>query len=226
MGYSHGKKWTAEDEKFLRENFPRYQNKKLASMLNWERSIPSIVWKARQLGLKKTRISVPEFDGEPLRKASRKWSKNDVAILKKEYPQVGAVALIEKLQRTRDAIMRKAGKLGIVHPGGYAEKYQQKPWAAKDLKFVRDNYGKLKVSEIAEELGRSQNAIRKQANKLGIRSALSIGYDAWNKYQIKLLKEHWATEDKEVLARMIGRSVFAIEGKAKGLGLKRYKLRD
>ena len=47
-----------------------------------------------------------------------------------------------------------------------------RPWTTLEDRYIRDNYGTAKVSEIAIHLGRSENAVRLYANRIGLKSSL------------------------------------------------------
>lgn len=48
--------------------------------------------------------------------------------------------------------------------------FNVKHWLTTEVKFLQRYYGKLLVSEIAERLGRTENAVQVKANKLGFSS--------------------------------------------------------
>ena len=58
-------------------------------------------------------------------------------------------------------IHRKFARMGL--------KSREDLWSKKDLKILREGYKKLRpVSELVEELGRSENAIRLKASRMGL----------------------------------------------------------
>lgn len=62
----------------------------------------------------------------------RSWTEEDCAIMRKEYPSIGAKGLVEKLGRKRAAINKQAQTMGIryvpsrtyVTADGYVESYE------------------------------------------------------------------------------------------------------
>jgi intein-encoded DNA endonuclease-like protein len=52
-------------------------------------------------------------------------------------------------------------------------------WKEEEIKFLKENYGKIYARVIAEKLGRSLNSIRKKAHRLGLKSNLRP--KPWNK---------------------------------------------
>ena len=81
-----------------------------------------------------------------------------------------------------------------------------KHWTTTDHRYIKENYGSLLVSEIAEHLGRSENAVRLYASKHGFESKL---YHQ-SKKRLKLQAMVQAGHHPTVIAYMMGTTTKAI----------------
>jgi len=91
----------------------------------------------------------------------RHWTKEEVRILKRHYTKMGAVGLMEKLDRTDRAITIKAHTLGLL-------KKILRQWSEADVKRLKKYYPKMSSRKVAEKLGRTTRAIDIKASKLGL----------------------------------------------------------
>ncbi len=66
------------------------------------------------------------------------------------------------LGRTWAAVMNRLGKLGL-------RREKEPPWTATDVDFLRGAFGRCSYAEIARQLGRSENAVKVKAMRLGLR---------------------------------------------------------
>lgn len=93
------RRWTKEENDFLRENYGKIDVKKIGSILN--RSLHSVYSRANKaLGLK-TRRPFPY------------WTKEEVEFLRDNYRAMSHESLTAHFGRTKDAIKHKANRLGL-----------------------------------------------------------------------------------------------------------------
>jgi len=93
-------------------------------------------------------------------------------------------------------------------PGG------SRPWTAKELRGI----GKASDEEVAEKIGRTENAVRSKRCKLGIPK-----HDAWVRPWATAEVALLGTDDDELIAERLGRSVQAVRLKRHKLGISRSR---
>jgi len=89
-------------------------------------------------------------------------------------------------------------------------------WTEQDLDFLRENYRKVSNQVIAEELGKTESAIKAKAGVLGLYQSRK-----WTPEQLRLLNENYADIQTGELANLIGRDIDSIYKKATKLGIKK-----
>lgn len=141
-----------------------------------------------------------------------RWSKEEVAVLKKYYPKEGGDVFKRLEGRNRGTCHKKANELRI--PSGK----RIKAWTKKEDSFMRKYYSQMGPAIVKMLPGRSREACRSRAMRLGLKFS---GSDIpWSKEEITLMKEYYATEGTHISTRLIGRSRDACASKAKKLGLR------
>jgi hypothetical protein len=96
--------WKKDEEEFLRVNYPLYGIKYCMEKLNRTRLM--IKCKANYMGLEVVNLS----------KYNRKWSTEELDVLKNNYEQFGLDRCVELLpNREKTAISKKASDLGLHH---------------------------------------------------------------------------------------------------------------
>lgn len=93
-------------------------------------------------------------------------------------------------------------------------------WSDEDTQFLKDNYKKIKTSEIQKMLSKSytQKAINSEAAKLGVAKNRD-----WSDNEIKVLVENYSTKPmNEVLILLPKRTLPSVIGKARTLKLQSY----
>ena len=94
-----------------------------------------------------------------------------------------------------------------------------KPVTAKEEKFIKDNAGKLSISEIATALGRSYFTVQRYMSILGI----STGIHKWTKFEDEKLRELWEEYPAGYISRVLNVNENCIYNRAKRLGLKKKR---
>lgn len=73
-------------------------------------------------------------------------------------------------------------------------------------------------AQIAAELGRSEPSVLKRTQRLRVSKSASR---PWTQEEMAYLRKHWGRQTAEETARVLGRSIDAVRGKAHALGLTR-----
>jgi len=136
------RRWTAKEEKFLRENYGKIPAPEIGKEL--DRSTKSVRRKAERLGLKSDFVP-----GE--------WSEDEVEFLRRKHGEMTAQQIADRLGRTEAAVWSRTRKLGLTST-----------WSQSEIKFLKENYEDLPYEEIAEELDRSPYSVRHKASRLGL----------------------------------------------------------
>lgn len=94
------------------------------------------------------------------------------------------------------------------------------PWTLQEMEYVEKHYSKMSCAAIGEHLGRSVNAVRAIAKKLGCAPQKSPD---WSDREIDIIRETYGTdlEVDEICAMLTGRSAVSVVIKARKLGLTR-----
>ncbi len=138
------------------------------------------------------------------------WSKDEVKLLKKLYPDGGAGEIAERIGRPLTAVRQKAYNMGI-------KTREIRFWSAGEIRRLKRLYPSENVQSIADKLGRSYRAVAAKAHKLGLTEELRV----WSKRELNLLKRLYPSKTAEQIAERIGRPVQATRMKIVLLGLRK-----
>ena len=86
-------------------------------------------------------------------------------------------------------------------------------WSNSELDYLRLNYGKLSINDIAVKLNRTAKAVNHQAARLGLIEP------KWSDEQITFLKDNWVKLTSIELAKQLNKTKSAVEHKALRLNL-------
>ena len=91
----------------------------------------------------------------------RRWSEDEIKLLKRMYPDNNKRDIANKLGRTVAAVVLKGCQLGL----------GKKPrlWSKRELNLLKKLYPNKMAKEIAEQLGRPAQATEFRIFKLGLR---------------------------------------------------------
>lgn len=102
-----------------------------------------------------------------------KWTQNEIDYLKKEYAKIDGrnitnilERISKKLGRSKGSIRNKAYELKITHK----EKY----YTEKEIKFLKDNYNKMSMNDMAEILKKNESNIYRKMKELGLKKTKRI----------------------------------------------------
>lgn len=146
----------------------------------------------------------------------KQWTQQEKELLKKMYPTASWDEMINIFQTSKECIAHKAKQLEIQRQMVNFAKY--KP---EEIKYIKENYGKIPIKIMAEELGRTPCAVETKAKKLkcGTRTY-------WTDEEKELLKEVFPKYGNEELAEVYfeNRTPNAIDRMAQNLGLLKEDL--
>jgi hypothetical protein len=94
----------------------------------------------------------------------RKWTAEEVALLKELYPECPIGEIAKRLGRTVAAITGKACYLRLKR-----KSYLDKLWTAEELQLLRELYPTHEdIQDIAERIGRSPSGVSGKAHNIGL----------------------------------------------------------
>lgn len=92
------------------------------------------------------------------------------------------------------------------------KKKKFKKWSASELALLKKLYPQCKRTlDVAKQLGRPLTAVRQKAYDLGIKTEK---YRLWSADELELLRELYPVKSLKELAKQLGRSPGAVEGRA------------
>ena len=94
-----------------------------------------------------------------------------------------------------------------------------KPITNEEEKFIKENAGKLSISEIATSLGRSYFTVQKYMKILGI----PTGFHKWTPHEDKVLRELWEKFPAGYICRYLGINENCVYNRARRLRLKKKR---
>lgn len=169
-------KYTDEDIKFLRENYP---------IGNWDmihKRFPQLTdcaihHKCNKLGIKFDISYKKKYDGTISR---NKWNDEEVETIKKYYSKIPMDEMLKLLpNRNKDMIVNKASRLGIPSYSKVNSK-----WTEKEIQYIIDNWKIQPDKLIANELGKTFRAVKAKREELKLyrQDMESNSYNTLSKY--------------------------------------------
>lgn len=233
-------KWTEEEVSFLKENYSTSTGTVIAGVLG--KTVGTVYAKASSLGLKRP-VSIEIQKKRALQKRCKenahapRWTESQVLYLKNNVKKVSFKELAEKLGKSVSAVRCKASSLSRVSsyravPDTVSTEVKEtankfKAWTAEDEQFLKENYGKLSVTEIANKLKRTEDAIKGRAYAFELIDSKAINRAKWTKEEINFLKKNINSKTNEEMAQYLGRSVASIAAKLSDLRLRKaFPLRN
>lgn len=136
-----------------------------------------------------------------------KWTQNEIDYLKIEYAKIDGrnitnilERISKKLGRSKGSIRNKAYELKITHK----EKY----YTEKEIKFLKDNYNKISMNDMAEILKKNESNIYRKMKELGLKKTKRISNTInpkkvyrWTEKEKKKCQK----EQKKILRKMVFR---------------------
>ena len=201
------------NKKFIESVWTEENNKELQMLVSEGKSlleICSLMNKKDATVLKKAR----ELNLDIKKEEQREWSEGEIVRLRELYKTKKISELVKELNRTSSSIKAMAKKLGINLMS------DRKNWTAEEYKLLEKltMIDKKTPKEIAEILGRTEDAIIIKINRRGLQIQTN-DKRFWTKKEETLLSDLWGTESFETIAKKLNRTVSSIKNKAFLLGL-------
>jgi len=160
----------------------------------------------------------------------RKWTQKEEDLLRELYPDMFNFGLEKRLGRTIGGLCGKARQLGLMKSWlkhSSARFHEKRPWTQKELKRLKKLFPILPIAQLRVHFPkRSDPAINKKALLLGLRKNYLNMSGPPAKAYFNLLREQkdiliklYPTTSNEELAKLLGRTRFAIKTNAQNLGL-------
>ena len=143
------------------------------------------------------------------------WSKDEVKLLKRLYPDGRAEEIAERTGRALTAVRKKAYVMGI-------KAREDRFWSANDIRQLKRLYPSETAQSIADELGRAVGAVTGKAYRMGLTEEPRV----WSKRELNLLKKLYPSKTAQQIADQIGRSVRATQERIHRLGLRKIPRYD
>ena len=157
-----------------------------------------------------------------------RWSKEEDDFLRANYTTLDAKRIGERLGRSEGSVHYRVRKLK-------GESLWILPWTTKEYDFLEEHYETSGPKYVSEQLGRSENAIYNRAHALGLKpppempkaaGAPKMPHEAlWSKSDDEILRDYYQSLPARVLGEILGRSERSVRGRARYLGLRKYKKR-
>lgn len=201
------------NKKFAESVWTEENNKELQRLVSEGKSlleICSLMKKKDITVLKKAK----ELNLDIKKEEQRKWSEDEIVRLKELAKTKNISELVKELNRTSSSIKTMAKRLGINVMS------DRKNWTEEEYKLLEKltMIDKKTPKEIAEILGRSEDAIIIKINRRGLKIQTN-DKRFWTKEEETLLSDLWGTESFEIIAKKLNRTVSSIKNKAFLLGL-------
>lgn len=184
--------------------------------------------------MSKTIIVKKENKGSTKPQSYKRWTEEEIEFLKKNYKFKTNHSLAKELQRSYSSVTLKAQTLGLTNPKPSVTTQvitevvkpmsrQAKAalnrvgWSKKEIRFLKDNYGKMSFEQLAKELGRSMGSVSGKVSGLKLplkRNKKGNTRKPWTKDDVQYLKDNYGKKSAEVIAKKLKRTSYSITSKA------------
>ncbi len=137
-------KWTRAEELYIKQHYKNFRIKEIAAHLGHTTAIVKV--HAYKMGLRK----------------NQPWTSENDEYLKRVYGVIPVKKISQKLQKKMSAIYRRANIMHITKPRVF------RFWSPGDLQFLRENYLKMSLNDLAKHLNRTYWAIGQKTSRMGL----------------------------------------------------------
>ena len=123
--------------------------------------------------------------------------------------------IIEFLDKTKDSVIRKAGRMGLDIRKDRKDLVKRK-WTIGEDQHMLDNYNSSPLDKLLKDLDRSRHSILKRAQYL----ELTVNLRYWTENEINYLKENWGFRNIKNISKKLKRTITAVSLKAYQLSLR------
>lgn len=148
-----------------------------------------------------------------------RWKIEEENYLLENWKIESLSQIIDFLGKTKDSVIRKAGRMGLDICKDRNELIKKK-WTIDENQYMIDNYNLLPLETLMKDLNRSRHSILKRAQCLNLTSKLRH----WNENEINYLEENWGIKNIKSISKKLNRSADAVSLKACQLSLREQVL--
>ena len=163
--------------------------------------------------LRKTRRTEKRFS------AGLPWTETEVARLRRLYPKTSNKDLASMFGRGVLGITGKARALKLKkdYTNGYRTRrsFDTTAWSAEEEELLTRLFVFVPNEEIAEQLGRTRDAVANKARKLGLQKM-----EFWSDEEDELLRKLYKKLSYELMSSLLGRTKSSIQIRVITLGLE------
>lgn len=145
-----------------------------------------------------------------MRGKSKVFTEEEVNYIISNWGKESAHSMKKRFNCTWYAVCKVAESHGLEMP-------TSSNWTKEEIKKLEELSKDYHISEIAQIMGRTENAVFLKAKRLGI--TLIQDRRSWTKEEETMLSDLWGTISIESLAKKMKRSVFSLKVKAVRMGL-------
>jgi len=202
------RRWTREEDEYLRATFKTTRAREIAVRLGRTRS-----------GVAQRALRVLLLPRKGARPSGVKWALEADAFLHANYGMVRSREIAATLHRTVNAVHDRAHRLHLTRR---TVRGPNRAWSVEDEQYVRENYGKVSREEIAKWLNRTPAAVSTRAGSphWGPAPQRRSRKD-WDPVEDAVLRESYGKTPTQTIGRALGRTVSSVHSRAHKLGLAR-----
>lgn len=101
-----------------------------------------------------------------------------------------------------------------------------KHWSSDETEFLKNNYPKLSMQNIAKILNRSVRAVESRIGRLGLYSTNRAKLITWSSDEVKFLKENYLKLSLREIAKSLNRSIGSVGGQSRRLKLRQQEINN
>lgn len=184
------RKWTKEEDDFLRENIGRLTHEELAKEL--ERSVYAVGSRIRDNGLSVRNKAI--------------WRDEEIQFLKDNINELSYKEIGIKVNKAENVVQTMVKKLGL--------QKTIRRWTDLEINFLVANYCKMEMKDLSSALNRKDKDIMSKANKIGLTKNPNFTEEEKN-FILENKDKLTATE----IGKCLGRSRSSIQSKISKLGV-------
>ena len=143
------------------------------------------------------------------------WKAEEEKYLLENWKREPLSQIINFLGKTKDSVIRKAGRMGLNICKDPNELIKKK-WTIEEDQYMIDNYNLLLLETLIKDLNRSRHSILKRAQYLN----LTVKLRHWTENEINYLEENWGIVNIKSMSKKLNRTTDAISLKACQLSLR------
>lgn len=158
------------------------------------------------------------------KKTANGWSTSEINFLKKNYKILKMCELAKNLKKSIIDIHAQAVTLGLTKTDKVStvtDRTGRNFWTKEETKFLKENFSKLSLEEIAEKLNRSTGSISGKAFWLRLspatRASRKRTRKIWEKEEINYLSNNYGKQSVKRIAKYLKRSEYSVISKASEL---------